>query len=67
MKEKIENWIETVFANKVDGFGDFMASLQKEYPELHEKVLNVIWEFAMVESVEDEIAQAELVEEFVLR
>ena len=49
MKDMINNWIENTLADRVDYFGDFMESLEKHYPELHQKFLDLIWEYGAEE------------------
>ena len=51
MKDMINNWIENTLADRVDYFGDFMASLEKQYPELHQRFLDLIWEYGAEEVV----------------
>lgn len=59
MKDKIGDWIENVLSDRVDFFQDFMASLEKEFPTLHSKIEQAIWEFAEVSVNENLNEQAE--------
>lgn len=54
MKDRIIDWIENQLSDRVDYYDDFMSSLEKSYPKLHEKIQKVIWDFAATE-VENEM------------
>lgn len=49
MKDRIIDWIENKLSDRTDYYEDFMGSLKKTYPELHEKINKVIWDFATTE------------------
>ena len=56
-KDDVIQWIENM---DIDYYTEFMNSMEKVYPKLHEKLLEAIWKYAKIQIVDKYANQVEI-------